>query len=71
MKEIWKTCLSSYKNKWKSLWEQYRTLVIPFIVGSSKYLRQLIYGFLFLIGSFVYESGKYSVNKLITWLKKI
>lgn len=71
MKEIWNICFNKYKKDWKNLWNQYKSIILPFIVGSAKYLWQLVYGFLFLIGSFIYESGKYAVNNFIIWLKKI
>lgn len=70
MKEIWTTAWAKYKEEWKALWNEYKTLIGPFIIGTAKYIWQLFYGLLKLVGTGVYESGKYIVNVFLDLLEK-
>lgn len=68
---IWNSLWEQYKMEWKKLWTEYKSLIIPFIEGTAKYVWQLVYGLIKLVTVGLYESGVLLLKKLIDWIKKI
>ena len=67
---IWSSLWEAYKLEWKALWIQYKSLIIPFIEGTAKYVWQLVYGLIELVIKGLYLTGEYWVKKLIEIIKK-
>lgn len=67
---IWDSLWEQYKMEWKKLWGEYKSLIIPFIEGTAKYIWQFVYGLIALVVKGLYETGKYWLNKLIEIIKK-
>jgi len=67
---IWNSLWEEYKKEWKALWCEYKSLIIPFVEGTAKYIWQLVYGLIKLVITGLYESGKALLNKLIDIIKK-
>ena len=67
---IWGALWTEYKKEWKELWNKYKTVIVPFIEGTFAYLWQLVYGLLKMVGTGIYESGKWLVNKIIEIITK-
>ena len=67
---IWESLWEEYKLEWKALWIQYKSIIIPFIEGTAKYVWQLVYGLIALVIKGLYETGVYYVKKLIEIIKK-
>ena len=67
---IWSSLWEQYKMEWKKLWGEYKSLIIPFIEGTAKYIWQLIYGLIALVVKGLYQTGVYCVKKLIEIIKK-
>ena len=67
---IWEALWEQYKMEWKALWIQYKSIIIPFIEGTAKYVWQLVYGLIALVIKGLYETGVYYVKKLIEIIKK-
>ena len=67
---IWNSWWEEYKKEWKALWCEYKSLIIPFVEGTAKYIWQLVYGLIKLVVVGLYESGKALLNKLIDIIKK-
>lgn len=67
---IWASLWEQYKIEWKKLWGEYKSLIIPFIEGTAKYIWQLIYGLIALVVKGLYQTGVYCVKKLIEIIKK-
>ena len=55
---IWESLWEQYKFEWKKLWGEYKSLIIPFIEGTAKYIWQLVYGLLALVIKGLLETGK-------------
>ena len=70
MKELWKNLLEQYKTEWKALFDEYKSIIIPFIVGTAKYVWQLVYGLISLVVKGLYGTGEYYIKKLIEMIKK-
>lgn len=68
---IWNSLWEEYKKEWKALWCEYKSLIIPFVEGTAKYIWQLVYGLIKLVTVGLYESGVLLLKKLIDWIKKI
>ena len=67
---IWNNLWEQYKMEWKALWIQYKSIIIPFIEGTAKYIWQLVYGLIELVIKGLYLTGEYWVKKLIEIIKK-
>lgn len=66
----WSALLEQYKANWKKLWKEYKSIIIPFIEGTAKYIWQLIYGLIALVAKGLYLTLKYYIEKLINLIKK-
>lgn len=70
MKKIWRKLWKEYKAEWSKLWKQYKTVIIPFVVGTAKYIWQLVYGLLSLVIKGLYATGEYLIKELIKIIEK-
>jgi hypothetical protein len=70
IKDIWAVLWAEYKAEWKALWCEYKSLIIPFVEGTAKYIWQLVYGLIKLLTKGLYRSGKLLLEKLIAIIKK-
>lgn len=68
--DIWAVLWAEYKAEWVALWYEYKSLIIPFIEGSAKYIWQLFYGLIALVVKGLYLTLKYYIEKLINLIKK-
>lgn len=67
---IWSSLWEQYKADWKKLWGEYKSLIIPFIEGTAKYIWQLIYGLIALVVKGLYQTSVYYIKKLIEIIKR-
>jgi hypothetical protein len=70
IKDIWVVLWAQYKVEWVILWWKYKSLIIPFIEGTAKYIWQLVYGLIALVVKGLYQTGAHWVKKLIEIIKK-
>lgn len=70
-KDFWAELWAEYKKEWKKAWEDYKTLIGPFIKGTAQYLWLLVKSLLAIVTEGLYLTGKYFVEKIIAWFKKI
>jgi hypothetical protein len=68
---IWGDLWAEYKIKWKKAWQEYKTLVGPFIKGTAKYIWLLIEELLAVVKTGLLETGKWLVEKILAWFKKV
>lgn len=67
---IWNNLWEQYKMEWKKLWKEYKSLIVPFIEGTAKYIWQLVYGLLKLVIKGLYQTCVYYIKKLIEIIKR-
>jgi hypothetical protein len=70
IKDIWSILWAQYKAEWVALWCEYKSLIIPFVEGTAKYIWQLIYGLIALVVKGLYQTSVYYVKKLIEIIKR-
>ena len=71
IKDIGAILWAQYVAEWVALWAEYKTLIIPFVEGTAKYIWQLVYGLIKLATTGLYETGALLLKKLIDWIKRI
>lgn len=62
--KVWSDNWKLYCEMWKASWEQYKTLIGPFIKGSFEYLWNLVYGTLSCLG----KSIKDTLSIICEWV---
>lgn len=60
----------AYREKWKTAWNTYKTVIGPFIKGTATYLWTLVYGSLSYVGKIIYRCGKILLEALLNLVKK-
>ena len=58
VQSIWSDLWAKYKIEWTKAWQEYKTLVGPFIVGTAKYIWLLIEELLDVVKTGLLETGK-------------
>lgn len=70
IKDVWSIKWAEYCEQWKVLWNDYKSIIIPFIKGTALYIYQIINGLFTVVLSGIYESGKIIVKKIIDLIVK-
>lgn len=70
IKQVWHDAFAEYKVEWKQRWNEYKTIVIPFIKGCFSYVWQLVYGMIKLLAKGIFGTGKIILEYIIKALEK-
>lgn len=58
IKEVWATQVAEFLSGWKPLWEEYKTIIGPFVKGTFAYLWKIVSGIISGVSKGLYGSGK-------------
>lgn len=70
IKEIWAEQAKEFLSGWKPLWDEYKTVIGPFVKGTFAYIWKIVSGLISGISCGIYESGKAILNWLLEIIRK-
>lgn len=70
IKQVWTEQINTFLSGWKPLWNEYKTIIGPFVKGTFAYIWKIISGILSGITVGLYETGKIILNWLLGIIEK-
>lgn len=70
IKEVWADQVTEFLSGWKPLWEEYKTVIGPFVKGTFAYIWKIVSGIVSGVSKGLYGSGKVVLDWLLSLIKK-
>ena len=70
IKDVWAAQVAIFLDGWKPLWDEYKTIIGPFVKGTFAYLWKIVSGIITILYNGIYGTGKVILNWLLEIIKK-
>lgn len=70
IKEVWVEQAKEFLSGWKPLWDEYKTVIGPFVKGTFSYIWKIVSGLMSGISKGLYGSGKVILDWILSLIKK-
>ena len=70
IKDIWAEQVDIFLDGWKPLWDEYKTIIGPFVKGTFAYLWKIVSGIITILYNGIYGTGKVILNWLLEIIRK-
>lgn len=70
IKQVWVEQVKQFLSGWKPLWEEYKTVIGPFIKGTFAYVWKIVSGLISGVSVGLYNTGKVILEHIMEWLKR-
>lgn len=70
IKDVWAEQVDEFLAGWKPLWDEYKTIIGPFIKGTFAYAWKIVSGIITILYNGIYGTGKVILNWLLEIIRK-
>lgn len=70
IKDVWAEQVAVFLDGWKPLWDEYKTIIGPFVKGTFAYLWKIVSGIITILYNGIYGTGKVILNWLLEIIRK-